>query len=169
MPDTPQDHREVIDTVKGGYEERIRTLLDGASAALSEQGWERVGEVDHWSGDDEHVWEVSHDRTDGSPEAAVGLRFEIVTALSTTSAAGSDRPGRDPVRVNFALHLLPRHGRSGVVPYNHTSDVWVDARDADAVEERFRMVERVRPDDIAAAAAEDYRGRDLAQADGPEL
>lgn len=46
--------------------------------------------------------------------------------------------------VNFSIHCSTRGGRivGGLTPYNYGPECWVPRRDADAVEERFELLEQ---------------------------
>lgn len=121
---------EVIEQVAKRYEDRIKAFLERCRVPLTEAGWQ-PGEVIEMFGDDWR-WEFELLR---SSEEPVGFDLTIAEAKSY----GDDPPNG----INFSLSIVEYGGRilGGMTPFNYTDAVWVDARDAEAVEERWQYFE----------------------------
>jgi len=128
----------VIDAVKSRYELRIVALLTGIGAQLKSQGW-KVADEPYELTDSGYSWWITTYRP-GREEVednCVDLRLEI--------AESRLYDGDMQTGINFGLEAVEWGGRplGGITPYNFTDEVWVDARDAAAVEKRFRIVDQV--------------------------
>ena len=138
-----------LEAVRNLYETRIEAILAGMRKCLIAQGW-NVPNAAYEMSDGEYSWWLSAYRPGGTEEEdnMVDVRFEIAESRSYD--------GDQPFGINFGLEAVEWGGRpvTEVMPYNFTDQVWVDARDAQAVEERFKLIEEVDLDAFAAHMTE---------------
>ncbi len=138
-----KEYDELIEAVAMKYEERAMALLKRIGAMLAlhsmavDEPWQMFGDDYRWS---MMVWREVGDVRD--PESGVDITIEI---------AESQAYGDDPeYGINFGLDIVEYGGRilGGLSPYNYTDQCWVDARDEDAVEERWLLLEQAHIGEI---------------------
>lgn len=133
---TPEEGQKAVEEVKYEYNERVLEFLSGIAKQLVEDEWVHVKGPYEMS-DDVFRWNVTAVRPgcDYDDESnMVDFQFEIAEAASFD---GEPYDG-----LNFGFMIVEWGGRelAGIQPYNFTSEVWVHATDADAVEQRFYAV-----------------------------
>jgi hypothetical protein len=136
-PTTIHDDREaVIDGVFEYIAPRALALGGGVREGCVAAGMKTDEPVD-MSGDD-YSWSLQAWRPNSTAdEDRIDISVEIAEAL----AYGDED---QPYGVNFSLSIVEWGGLilGGLSPYNYTDEVWVDARDADAVAARWQILER---------------------------
>jgi hypothetical protein len=88
---------------------------------------------DFWECDD-YRWELFVDEN-------VDISFKLCESEECDGEEGG---------VNFALDIVEVSGRiiGGLTPYNYSDSCWVNRKDKQAVEERFRILEQADENDI---------------------
>jgi hypothetical protein len=86
------------------------------------------------------VWRAGADRTN---ENCIDVTVEMAEAREY----GDDD---EPYGVNFGVDIVEWGGTviGGLSPFNYTPEVWIDARDSSAMDERFALLERANIDSI---------------------
>jgi hypothetical protein len=169
-PEREPEYSAVIEAVKDAYQERVLALLGRIAEAC--RGEDLIVEGPHDLSDDNFRWTLFVYRTPlkRDDEDLVDVTLEIVE--------GADYDGREAAfGINFGIDVVEYGGRQlgGLQPYNFTPDVWVDARDADAVAARWQLIEDAEiseiPDLITADREwnEDGWYKDLSEPTAAEL
>lgn len=137
----------VVDVIKENYKYRIINLLTSIWFALREAGYNMIGPEDFTG--EEYCWVIFCDGDNGRPP-----NFDV----SITIVESEVRDGEDENGVNFMLDITDNGGGiiGGLCPYNYTERVWVDARDLDAVEQRWELFESACDVDAIVESVEDY-------------
>lgn len=119
----------VLEAVNATYRPQIESLLGRAGEILVGRGYGIGREIDDLA-DDEYSYSLNATSPAG---AELGLTITI--------AESSGRDGESEFGINFIFDVVGAGGRIFIdwSPYNFTDRVWVDARDAAAVQERFEM------------------------------
>lgn len=117
--------QKIIETVYDEYQERIAVLLSQLRAALQDAGYLVGAPVEE--ADEEYRWYMA---VDGDNLEAM-IQFTI---LEEAVHEGGHPPG-----INFSMEIIGEGARvlGQWTPYNYTDRCWVDARDRDAVEQRW--------------------------------
>lgn len=132
------EYDKVIDAIYAEYAPKMQAVLDNVRSLLvNEMGW--------WAGDsydlsdEEYEWRFSAAPT----EANQGDDPAIDVSLTLGEARVFGDEDRAPFGVSFRLDIVGYGGRiiGGFAPYNYTDQCWVDGSDADAVAERWQLVE----------------------------
>ena len=140
-----------IDKINDKFKVQIAIILAGIAEALREDGW-KVGEVCDMSCDD-YRYSILASQYDADPselnEDDVDITFEICESEEYDGTENG---------VNFAVQVVTVGGRiiGGLTPYNYTDRCWVDAGDAEAVEERFNILAQADPSEMVCLL-EDYK------------
>jgi hypothetical protein len=139
--DDINSYRAAVERVKGAFEQRIRKFLTTTRQAFIDAGY-NVSDIDDMS-DECYSWSFAIILTNTElveENEYIDFRFEIAESLAFDGTTDG---------INFSINIVASGGEivGGCTPYNYTPDVWVDMHDADAIEERFRMVESLHPDD----------------------
>lgn len=128
----------IIESVRDSYHERIMTFLGRCISALEEAGFpcDEPGTMH----DDVYRWTFStwRDAADkGEHDKGIDVTIEIAEAREY---GDDDRP----FGINFGLDIVEWGGRilGGLTPFNFTGECWVDARDEEAVAERWSCFEQ---------------------------
>lgn len=140
MDQDSDQYSDQIERIQQRYGERVAVILNRIAAILHAAGYETVGP--HEMFDDEYRWALTT-KNDKAVigEGSVDFMFEIA---EQKQYEGDDaEPG-----VNFGLNVTAYGGRilGGFQPYNFTPEVWVNAFDDAAVEERFQLMEQADGD-----------------------
>ena len=130
--------QEVIGYVNGRYQKRIFDVINAVAAQFIKDGWIMLGGIQDMT-DTEYTYRqmMRHpQRSDPKVAAPAGIQFEIVEAVQFDGAPADG--------INFRLNIgdEQRH-EIDIQPHNFTPQVWVHARDAKAVEARFREIESI--------------------------
>ncbi len=121
----------VIEAVAQEYEPKIRAFLERLRGQLHDLGYDTTDVIDLT--DDEFRWSVSTTEDGAVGDDCVDFTLEIAEAKSY---------GDDPeTGINFGLTIVEYGGRilGQLQPYNFTPEVWVDARDKDAIAARWQI------------------------------
>lgn len=115
--------------IKDKYKERIEKCMNTLRATLIAMGY-NVSELDFYDCDSSS-WRMLLHVDDGED---VDISFTIA---ESEQYDGSDNG------VNFMSDFVETGGHmlGGMCPYNYTDKCWVSRDDADAVEERFKLME----------------------------
>jgi hypothetical protein len=136
--------------IKDKYEPRIAKVLGGIVAALREdEPTLHVGEPYDMHGDD-YRWSFNvHTAADAELAATIG--DEPMGADVSFVICESEQYDGEKFGVNFAVEIVGVGGEiiGGLTPYNYTGECWVSRCDAEAIEERFAIVERCDPSEAA--------------------
>lgn len=135
-----RERQSAVLEVYEDYRPLMETLLDRIVEALADAGYE-PSEPDLVI-DEEYRWYVRVQEN----SADIGY-IEAGISEQAVHEGGTD-PG-----INFSIYII---GQSAVVkgqwaPYNYTDRCWVDARDAEAVRDRWELFASVEPEKIVAA------------------
>lgn len=126
---------ELLESVRDRYNDRILAFLSNVRASARALGY-TFAHGPYEMSDDMYRWEIVGRRPGGrGDDSLVDFSFTIVEARQM-----GDEPDDG---VNFSFDVVEYGGRilGGISPYNFTSRVWVKASDAQALEERFRLLE----------------------------
>lgn len=126
------------------YRKRVEKIMEEIRQACVSAGW-KVGKV--WFNDaDDYSWVMlvsTSNKPDGAEpdEADIDVTFKICE---------SEQYDGEKNGVNFALDIVTYGGRilGGLTPYNYSDECWVDRRDKDEVEARFRIMEEADADGV---------------------
>ena len=149
------DRNDVLDTIKTKFEPRIVAWMNALRDALTKIG-ATCGKVEETTGDC-YKWSLgvsfvgNNDETPRKMAVGVdiGFDFEITEAIEHDG----DEDG-----INFMFRGVYWGGRVfglSIEPGNYTPACWVDMNDAEAVEQRFRLVETSNTADGMAEAIKD--------------
>lgn len=145
---------EAIDLVWLRYGHKMRGLLERIAAACEENGV-YCGKPFDMSGDDYKwsmmAWRTRSDRMANIAERGIDISVEIAESRSYDNEL--------PTGINFGLDIVEWGGRilGGFTPHNYTDRVWVDARDREAVSDRWEMFGHVDLDEIPTLIKESGR------------
>ena len=138
------DAQGVIGKVHERYKARIFALIRMISAEFVKDGWILVDDIrDRTDETFAYVQVMRHpQRSDPKVGAPAGITVEIVEAVVFDGAPADG--------INFRVDIGDEQGHQiDFQPHNFTPQVWVHARDAKAVEARFREIEGFDYSDIA--------------------
>lgn len=139
------DAQGVIGKVNERYKARIFALIKLISAEFVEDGWMLTGGIQDWTDTTyRYIQGMRHpQRSDPKVAAPAGIEVEIVEAVQCDGAPADG--------INFRVDIGDEQGHQiDFQPHNFTPEVWVHARDAKAVEARFREIEGFDYSDIAS-------------------
>jgi hypothetical protein len=124
--------------IKRNDQGRIMAILNNIKATVKAHGWEVEGPYD-MTGDDYHWCLIV--QTGTSENDLVDVSFRI---CESQAYDGTDEG------INFAVDAVKHGGRvlGGLCPFNYTPDVWVALDDAQAIEQRFKIMENAEPKDL---------------------
>lgn len=128
---------DAIDLVWLRYGSKMRDLLKQIAEACEESGV-YCGEPFDMSGDDYQwsmmAWRTRSDRAAKLHERGIDITVQI--------AESREYDGEKPTGINFGLDIVEWGGRmlGGLTPFNYTEDCWVDARDREAVSDRWKIL-----------------------------
>lgn len=139
LPGRPT-YNDVMEAVKTRYQERITAFLNRIRELLINDGRD-VTEVAFMDGD-YYSWSVATTIDGEVKDGSVDFTVEQVEERH--------HEGGEGYGVTFGLNITGWGGLilGGFQPYNYTPDWVVDARDDDAVEARFKLLEDVDIDGI---------------------
>jgi hypothetical protein len=134
--------------VKDKYEPRALALLGKLADKIKEIGYHAEAPID--MSDDTFKWSfiasIDKDPTEDGydyheDDTGFYVRLEIVEKVENEGTDGDD----SDFGLTFNIDAVSVGGNilGGFSPYNFTPAVWVDSRDADAVEARFELMERM--------------------------
>jgi hypothetical protein len=129
------EYSAVIEAVKDAYQERALALLRRVADACRDEGLIADEPFDMSADSFEwclYVWRTPLKRND---KDLVDVMLEIPEEREYDGGGGFG--------LNFGLSITEYGGRllGQLQPYNYTPDVWVDARDANAVAARWQIIE----------------------------
>jgi len=150
--DPNTDYEKLLKEICTKYDGRIRTFLAKIIAALQSSracDIETSEVVTDFS--DDHRWEFvgstaekPFEREEYDPNED-GTAFDVTLEICEQRSFEGADDGRDNPNfgINFGLNMVSVGGAiiGGITPHNFTDDVWIDARDPDEVEQRFRLIE----------------------------
>lgn len=127
-----------VEAVAKNYESRIAALLADFATTAATVNWLTDGLVQDMTADD-FEWHVTikparllAEATDNGVDADEGENVDIAIKIEESLSHDGTTAG-----INFSLDIV----LGGILPFNYSPQVWVDVTDADAVEERFKMIE----------------------------
>lgn len=128
--------------IKDKYQDRIMAIMQRIASALKDDGHVVEG-PDFRDGDDYRWTLLVH--MDGDTSEVSQEDIDIAFKLCESEEYDGSEGG-----VNFALDIVEVSGRiiGGLTPFNYSDRCWVDRTDAEAVEERFRILEQTDEGDI---------------------
>lgn len=137
MDDT-LDRNAVMEQIKDDYDERIMAKLEQIRQDALATGW--TAGPSYRMHDDDYRWSFACWPTaerDSNDAGTIDCTIEIGEA----SGYGDDD---QPFGMSFRLDVVEYGGviLGQFAPYNYTPEVWVDGRDAAAVEERWLHIEQ---------------------------
>lgn len=141
------DYQEAVEKIKDEYVQRILAILRTIGNAAVDRGWLWDGDIRDMSCDD-YRWSVDVSLDDRGVYN-VGFTFVIEESLQHDG---------ETTGINFSLKMeqwsTGQNDWSNKTlyhrePFNHTRDVWVDVLDKNAIEKRFKLIEKESPDHIA--------------------
>ena len=140
----PGEHADDTEQIKDKYNDRIMAIMRRIASALKDDGHLIEG-PDFWDGDDYRWTLLVH--TDGEASEVSQDDIDIAFKICESEEYDGSEGG-----VNFALDIVEVSGRiiGGLTPFNYSDRCWVDREDAEAVEERFRILEQADEADIPA-------------------
>lgn len=125
------------------YGDRCIAILTELRKILIDQGMFATEPLD--DSNDEYRWTIGVWRTpeQGSPEDSI----DVAITLEEAAEYGDDE---HPFGMSWSLVASEYNGGipAELRPYNYTPEVWIDGRDDQAVEERFKLIEDSDLDDI---------------------
>ena len=118
-----------VDDIKAKYEPRILALMESLGAQAREQGFLST-EPELVLGDEEYLYDMGLKRNDKFYSVTFTILEEVCREGEGTGIA-------------FGINIVSQGGRivSGMTPYNYTSQLWLAVDDAEAIEQRFAMLE----------------------------
>jgi hypothetical protein len=136
---------DVIEKVYDAYKPKMAAVLmrvrDTCNAAglLAEEPFDMSGDDYKWS---MRVWRSQAARDEGDDDNCVDVSVEI--------AESREYDGENDYGINFGIDIVEWGGRilGGLTPFNYTAECWVDARDDDAVSDRWQIIEDADPGEI---------------------
>lgn len=153
------EYRDVMspEEIKDKYAARIAALLDAVIADIREEDESLVISEIYDMHCDDFRWTFNVHRA-GDIDAA---EDEPQGADVTFVICESEEYDGEQNGVNFAVEIVGVGGEivGGITPYNYTDRCWVSRGDADAVEERFQLVERAPTSDAALLVVEFVKGQ----------
>lgn len=134
------NYDEVIENAKNTYEPRIKAMLAKVRDTVRAAGMSADDEAVLMDGGEDYQWWLRVWRTPepGKTEDCIDVMVHMVEARA---AEGDD----GQFGVNFAMSIVAWGGRllGDFCPYNYSGQCWVNASDAEALEERFKIFEMV--------------------------
>ncbi len=126
-----EDYLSAIEPVGHAYREPIEAHLQQLALILAERGWATDGPIDISADNYEYtlmVWVTG----------AVGKSTDAV-AVNVSIEEERDHDGGEGFGMNFCLQVFAPDGRvlGELQPHNYSDQVWVDARDEEAVKARW--------------------------------
>ena len=141
--------------LKRKYKDRILKILTSIATTCRTSGF-YVDEPTETSADENFRWGLYIHRSQRDqqhqarhPGASTATKADVDITFTIAEAEYWDDPD-NRFGVNFMLDIVECGGRilGGHCPYNYTKEVWVDRRNANAVEARFQMMEAPSLDSI---------------------
>lgn len=142
--------------IQDKYADRVVAILSAISLEIQAEDPTLVlGEV-YDLGCDDYRWSFNvcgADQADAAEHEPQGVDVTFVICES-------ERYEGEEKGVNFAVEIVGVQGEivGGITPYNYTDQCWVSRDDADAVEERFRVVEQAPAYEAAHLVIEFLKG-----------
>jgi hypothetical protein len=140
---TTATYADKVTTVKDRYAERIVRILERIRETLQDAGYQVAEPFDMTC--DDYRWSmlvyVESEPEGDVEDGDIDITFQI---------AESEQFDGTEDGINFSLDIVTVGGRilGGLTPYNYTGDVWVNLDDAEAIEQRFSILEQADPADI---------------------
>lgn len=148
-----ETYEKVIEALAKTYGPRALALLKRIGEVCEEAGFVVEPEPGDLSADD-YRWALSvcrpgaHSPVPEPPNHWDKDAIDISVEIAEASEYGDE--DHDGYGLNFALDIVEYGGRilGGLTPYNYTDECWVDARDSEAVEARWKLLEDTCLDEI---------------------
>lgn len=140
--------QKLSEQVEATYGERALALLEKIRSLLNEGDF-IADKPEPMHSDDYRwnmtVWRNEQHKLSQDQDNTIDVSIEIAEAMQYGELDS-------PCGINFGLELVEWGGRmlGGLVPYNYTENCWVDMRDKEAVEERFKILENADIDEISS-------------------
>lgn len=142
-----EQYEQVMESIAESIKPRALALLGKVRDELTEAGYLTDPEPCDMSSDD-YRYALSVCRPGAcSPVPAPPNHYDTDLADITVEIAEAREYGDDEAHdgygVNFGLDIVEIGGRilGGLTPFNYTDECWVDARDPEAVEARWALLE----------------------------
>lgn len=141
--------------IRDKYEPRILALLgDIASQIREDEPTLVVSEIDELHCDDfRWTFNVHTAEQDKCKDDLQGV--DVTFVICESEEYDGEENG-----VNFAVEIVGVEGAivGGITPYNYTERCWVPRTDPEAIEERFKLIERAPSGDAVYLIAEFLKG-----------
>ncbi len=121
--------------IKDRYQDRILAVMNRIATVLQDEGYPTEGP--HFMDGDSYSWNlIVH--LDADPDEVGQEDIDISFKVCESEQYDVEEGG-----INFALDIVEIGGRilGGLTPYNYSPKCWVDRTDAEAIEERFKIME----------------------------
>lgn len=130
--------------IKDRYQGRIMAVMGRIASAL--QGESYLVEGPHFMDGDSYSWSLLV-HLDGDIDEVAQDDIDITFKIAESEEYDGEIGG-----INFCLDIVEVGGRilGGLCPHNYSPQCWVDRTDAEAVEERFKIMEDADETDIPA-------------------
>jgi len=141
-----------IEEICERYEDRIRKILDAIRLELHEQTTLKCGDVCEM----EQQWSMLV----VSPQDMIDNKFDLEQGVDISiEVIDSEEHDGEEDGVNFGINLSAIGGGivGGLTPYNYTERCWADRSDAEAVEERFCIIEQADLGELTHLVVDWYR------------
>lgn len=153
-------HREmVLEAVRERYDKRINDLLIDLVERLEREGY--VIGAPFTMHDDVFRWTIDgHTSKRAHADNDDTQRFDLTFEVPEANVYGED----SFYGINFGINIVENGGAiiGGLSPYNFTDDIWVDARDDDAVEARFKLIEDADREEAVSVIINHYKETEAA-------
>lgn len=129
--------------IKDRYQDRLVAVMARIASVLQAEGYPVDGP--HFMDGDSYSWSLLV-HLDGDIDEVAQADIDISFRIAESEQYGEEGG------INFALDILEVGGRmiGGLTPFNYSDRCWVDRADAEAVEERFKIIEDADETNIPA-------------------
>ena len=146
------DEQTPVDLVKERFEKRALSLMGSYRTALVAAGFDCDDVED--SSCDQYEWALN--LFFGPRNAGTDEKWNNSIGIELTIMESAFYDGEMEDGINFRVELVAMGGEivGEFSPYNFTPQCWVDAKDNDAVERRFQLIEHVTADEVVGVIQE---------------
>lgn len=133
--DDAEAYNEHMEKIAAEYGPRALRLLERIRTLLHDNGFTCTQAQDFSSDDYRYSFVARHDEVEGEDAAA-----DITVEIAEQRQYDGDTA---PWGLNFGIDITRIDGLmiGGMTPYNYTEQCWVDSTDAEAVAERWSLLE----------------------------
>lgn len=133
----PEDYDKIVDPLAEQYGPKALALLGKVRNLVAEAGFEILHEPAD-IGCDDYKWSLTI-RPAGTTDDDSMIDISIEIAESQEYGDSDEHP----YGINFGLDIVKWGGEilGGFTPFNYTPLCWVDAKDSEAIEQRWNILE----------------------------